>query len=715
MKSKDLRKIKLLKVSFHIGLFSVLTLFGFIFLAPNKTFAASTTIIGRIWQQYGAVDLFDSDPAEYFGPTSAPSTCAGVKNDTLSFKVNGNPATWSWKCDSLSSYYEISGLTQGTRVLVELVRPDPNIPCSVIQYTSRYLSATGATLETTTGFGCSVWVPTQLSPGLQLPAQHHLWFVIPGVPPTGTFGGCFPSTIAPSTSKTIFANFSDSDFNLYNTSIYRRDRTLLGSWPPYGIGNLVRQDTFAPTNAISIPVSVTAPSTPGYIQYTFNAKDTFGKGCTGNPDVSLFPLVYLGTSYYDCNASGQDVCTLKVCPTAPTIVTPTCAAMTKESIRVNWSTPTSWGVPCGVNNNSYYLQYRRQGTGTWTTVPGITSTTYLTPPNLISNSIYEFQVRGYNGEAYGPFGTRTCPTGVADPGWFTSTGGDVYAGKSGISLTQPTTIYSGYSAAALAKRAVSVNIPEQIPGYVIAGKNPGQYGQINLVRDTATPAPERISESSPPQFIKNMPYKEVWPSRHTNSIGNPLFTVPTNAINTNTLSGLNPNMVYVTRNLTMFGFLISYENRIGFLPVPGVVVVYLTGNPGQSVTIRGTILAQAATHRIILVTNRNVIIDPAIGTSITSETTRAHIEMAILTSGTITFPSISAGTGTDTTVIVEGPLIAGANIGFSRSRDSVDNNASPSEHIKYNVRYINMLTDQQKNSTVPNYTGLTTNEIIWMN
>ena len=254
--------------------------------------------------------------------------------------------------------------------------------------------------------------------------------------------------------------------------------------------------------------------------------------------------------------------------------------------------------------------------------------------------------------------------------------------------------------------------PEQ---YRCCYQNAGQYGQINLVRDTATPAPERISESSPPQFIKNMPYKEVWPSRHTNSIGNPLFTVPTNAINTNTLSGLNPNMVYVTSNLTMFGSPISYENRIGFLPVPGVVVVYLTGNPGQSVTIRGTILAQAATHRIILVTNRNVIIDPAIGTSITSETTRAHIEMAILTSGTITFPSISAGTGTDTTVIVEGPLIAGANIGFSRSRDSVDNNASPSEHIKYNVRYINMLTDQQKNSTVPNYTGLTTNEIIWMN
>ncbi|KKS16908.1 MAG: hypothetical protein UU72_C0010G0020 [candidate division WWE3 bacterium GW2011_GWB1_41_6] len=509
--------------------------------------------------------------------------------------------------------------------------------------------------------------------------------------PTSTFRAstCTPNVtnnVTPGVTRLVTTDTFDTTDNLVNVNLYRRQATVSGStvtWPPYTSAHVILADNFPVRGSRITNLSWIPPLTGGYFQFTMDARDNAGLGCSGNPNITTFP-VGITTKYYDCDIPDRDVCTFKVCPVAPGPVSGlACSTTTTNQIRVNWGalSSSSWGFPCGIGANSYNIEYKLASSSVWNSISvGSAFTTYQTPPTLIANTAYNFRIRSSNGEAfsaYSPATPITCTTGSATPGWFTST-------------------------------AFWSNPQEWIAGFVMGGKPAyTDLGKIIILRNGTITDDSRISESGIFQYVKNMPVKDLWPSKFRNASNNYFFNVPAGAVPTTTLTGLNKDKAYYTASTALFssGAVYSVNDN-------GVAVIYLTGS--TPITISGNIRSSNPLRRLVLVTNRNIVISPSIGQSVTSEATQAHIEMAILTSGTISFPSINPGTGTDSTVIVEGPVVAANRVTFGRSRGSINNNDSPSEHIKYNARIIDRITSQERTSIIPNYTGLTTNEIIWM-
>jgi len=92
---------------------------------------------------------------------------------------------------------------------------------------------------------------------------------------------------------------------------------------------------------------------------------------------------------------------------------------------------------------------------------------------------------------------------------------------------------------------------------------------------------------------------------------------------------------------------------------------------------------------------------------------RASVEAAILTDEVITFES--DGLSTDSTIIVEGPLVVGGpgagTVNFNRDRGF--SNEYPGTHVKYNLDYLVKLTQQERQFSPPiNYTGLSIIDVV---
>jgi hypothetical protein len=180
--------------------------------------------------------------------------------------------------------------------------------------------------------------------------------------------------------------------------------------------------------------------------------------------------------------------------------------------------------------------------------------------------------------------------------------------------------------------------------------------------------------------------------------------------NSSAFNNLNPNQVYYFTNPSFMGGTLNYN-----LSSDGVAVIYYTG--GTDLTLNNNIRVSPANvnRRILLVTNRNVVVTSNPGIASPLPSSRPHIEMGIITGGNITFLGITgAQQGTDLSIIVEGPMIVGGELLFGRDRTLATNgNSYPTEIIRYNYRFLHRLTTQERNSPNPNYTGLFESKIIW--
>ena len=540
--------------------------------------------------------------------------------------------------------------------------------------------------------------------------------VIENTVPTGAIteppGAPGAVTVLPDVGRNYTGIAYDTDNNLTRVEMLTLKQNVNGTWNYAGLW----QPFFSqPNNWMTCSAAAGTGSncpltrnwTPlwtnfGRYMLRVDSFDATGNKCTGN--------LVIPAGWNDCGPNDHLTVCVRAAPTAVTPIYPT-NGLVSVGVPVNFSwNPAQFGFSCLHNvqpTGTYTMQYRAGSSGPWTNA--CTSTTLTACDNVVLNKgvTYQWRVGAYNGQDTTYGGPWSFTTENATPGWFTSTGGDVYGGITGIEMVTPSTIDGRWTDAALAQ--YSVTIPN-IAGTVQAGKkNATDAGVIRVYRDT-TPDDTRISEDD--RYIKNMPVKNLG-FKMDGGVVVPL-TPPDGAVTLNAgiLGNLNPDRVYKTGNAALISGGIDYD-----LQKNGVTVIYLTGT--APVTITGNIKsATNANRRILLVTNRDITISEDIGSPFSpGPGLLPHIEMGIVTTGSINFPSKAPNQGLDSTVVVEGPLAAGGAVTFSRSRDAnlASPNAIPSEHVRYNARYLDMITAQERNSSTANYTGLVTNEIVWIN
>lgn len=154
--------------------------------------------------------------------------------------------------------------------------------------------------------------------------------------------------------------------------------------------------------------------------------------------------------------------------------------------------------------------------------------------------------------------------------------------------------------------------------------------------------------------------------------------------------GLDAGKVYkATRNCVQSGI----DNLSGDYRINGngVAVLYVESD-GTSLTFEDNFRSNNQNQRrIMFVTESAVEISSDVGEDSPDGDTRPHIEASIIAEDDITFLA-SATSGTDTTVIVEGPMVT-KNGAIVFNRDRGINNGYPAEIIKYNPIYLTAFSD----------------------
>src|SRR3989344_2664767 len=615
----------------------------------------TTNIVGRIWEDKDGDNSYDDNVAETWGGASSSDACAASKSDSFGFSVNGNPATWGWGCNS-KAYYEITGAPKSEHVTVNLTSPS-GYTCAGVTWSYTILDSAFQPLYTKSGTGCSVYVPDASQAGLGNSWTTHLWYRLPtpNVSPTAAItapaGAPGPITVFPDVDRDYTGTGYDLNNNLNRVELWttkqRADGTWdYSNWTPFG----------SPTNWKACSAgsgtggtcSLTRSWNPswdlsGRYKLVVNAFDSNGLKCTGNPSVPV--------GWNNCGANDELTVCVRAAPTAVTPISPA-NGQVSVGVPVNFSwNPAQFGFSCLHNvqpTGTYTMQYRAGSSGPWTNA--CTSTTLTACDNVVLNKgvTYQWMVGAYNGQDTKYGGPWSFTTENATPGWFTSTGGDVYGGITGIGMVTPNTIDIRWTEAALAK--YSLTIPN-IAGTVQAGKkNATDAGFIRVYRDT-TPDDTRISEDD--RYIKNMPVKNLG-FKMDGGVVVPL-TPPDGAVTLNAgiLGNLNPDRVYKTGNAALISGGIDYD-----LQKNGVTVIYLTGT--APVTITGNIKsATNANRRILLITNRDITISEDIGSPFSpGPWLLPHIEMGMVTKVIRNLPSKAPNQGLDSTVVVEGPLAA---------------------------------------------------------
>ena len=285
---------------------------------------------------------------------------------------------------------------------------------------------------------------------------------------------------------------------------------------------------------------------------------------------------------------------------------------------------------------------------------------------------------------------------LTSTGWFTSFDGDVFGGfGSGFSVVNgvPSTIAPTYV------------------GYLVKG-----LGTVFGIADLSVkkqPGNTDVYSEDNNRYVKNTGAPSFWPANY-NLIPPSGATLISSCSNILTNGNLNPTITYKV-NIGCLQPVLNSGNILYKLKSNGIVVIYVTGNSG-SLTFKNNFQSnagQASKRRILFVTTLPVIYGKDIGYLSPPSGTRPLIESAVITSGGVSFPTKttkSDPTIEDSTIMVEGPIIAKVDISFNRDRKTMDK--YPAEVVKYNALYLDKLSTLEL-SNGSNKSGLFLNDAVW--
>jgi hypothetical protein len=395
-------------------------------------------------------------------------------------------------------------------------------------------------------------------------------------------------------------------------------------------------------------------------------------------------------------------------PSIPCTTTPKYQYSESLTVPLTWNSVTNWGNTCNLIERSYRVQVKRADESSFTQVnqiphsslnPPTHTWSYIPPFNV--PGVYEWRVVSDNKE-YVSAPSNSCFFEIEQsplPGWFTSIEGDVYAPGITMTLPQnPDPIWSG-SKLRLARGKAS-----NLFGTVFSG---GPGGRIEMYLGSGTEVNNSlISEST--KWAKYMPVSNLWPSQFMVG-GVPQFTLPSTAEHVSHVNNLSPNKVYYTTHTNFFN-----GSKYFDLTGPGVAVLYYTGDQDLLINQYVRHKSDDSSERLLLILNKNLEVRYTVNVNDPpTPTTQAAVEMGILSSGNITFTRRNPE-GADSSVVVEGPLVAAGSLSFLRNRGGAGiNNKYPAEIVRYNPNVLYQLTVQERASSVPNYTGLFKYLIIW--
>ncbi|MBI2414469.1 hypothetical protein HYV31_01305 [candidate division WWE3 bacterium] len=260
---------------------------------------------------------------------------------------------------------------------------------------------------------------------------------------------------------------------------------------------------------------------------------------------------------------------------------------------------------------------------------------------------------------------------LVSAGWFQVIGGDVFAGCSNcidsISLGLPVSsaVLGGFS------------------GTLING-TAALFANSDVSVKDSTGATKITTDSNNKYYSKNMDEGDFWPENFT-------FTPPSSATelnsNCNTIFSngkLNPDKIYKSSYQCTQNAIAELGASNYKLDKDGVVVIYVTG--GGEIVFTDKFVSESSNKRIVFISEGSVYIDDSIGDAAPTTATSPHIQASVLAKESITF--LHKATPDDTTVIVEGPLVAkDGSIDFDRDRGV--SNGYPATVVKYNPIYLN--------------------------
>ena len=254
-------------------------------------------------------------------------------------------------------------------------------------------------------------------------------------------------------------------------------------------------------------------------------------------------------------------------------------------------------------------------------------------------------------------------------GWYQVIDGDVFAGCSTCA------------------DSVSVGIPDSAD--ILGG-----FGDNLIEGDGALFANSDISIKNPDgsdritsnpgneYYNKNMVDGDFWSSGFSFTPPSQAEEIRNNCSSAFTNGNLDPNRVYKA-DTSCVQAAIDGVNTNYRLARDGVVAVFVTD--ANTLTFSKNFKSESSNKRIIFITEGPVEISKDVGEAAPTDSTAANIQASIVSAESINF--LSSGASDDTTVIMEGPLVAkSGNVDFTRDRGL--QNGYPAQVVRYNPLYM---------------------------
>lgn len=146
---------------------------------------------------------------------------------------------------------------------------------------------------------------------------------------------------------------------------------------------------------------------------------------------------------------------------------------------------------------------------------------------------------------------------------------------------------------------------------------------------------------------------------------------------------LETEMVYEVPRATMQSVLNTKDNY-KLSGANGVAIIYVTG--GGTLTFPDDFTSNDPDKRLLLIVDGSIEFDDSVGSRNPNVNDPAYVQVGIIASGSITFPT-TGDPATDSTIVVEGPLVSLQDVVIERNMDAL-NNILPGVAVVYNPIYI---------------------------
>lgn len=332
----------------------------------------------------------DSDPSPNPLVLSSPSNGALVRTTTNTFSWQG-VSSWGNSCGGGTNQYQlfIQSSWNGSSPLTNLITSTTNT-----SYT-----------HTVFNVGVTYYWQVSASNGARTVRSPVRTFKVNSRP----YGNITTTrtTACVGQPVTITANISDAESNINQTQINKRQRNAGNT--DYAAGSSFQVTSFNDCASAS-PCNTTTNWTPaagdvGIWRFGVTAWDVFVSWPGDAGDVNTRCSFNGSATWPTCvnQAGNRDYVDITintaVVPIAPALSAPANGATgVALSPTFTWTHTGVFGTACGVQSNSYRVDYRVRNTATWTSITAVSTARSAVPTTpLASNTQYEWRVCALNG------------------------------------------------------------------------------------------------------------------------------------------------------------------------------------------------------------------------------------------------------------------------------------------------------------------------------